>query len=407
MKIDLKAIAAEVALVVKTAVSSLEQKFAGQFEEVTKRLDEFPVPKDGVDGTSVTLEEVTPVVQAAVEAAVAPAVEAAVAAIPVPENGKDGQDGKSVTVEEVLPILEEKLQEAIAAIPEPVHGVDGKDGTSVVLEDVIPVIAEEVAKHVGDLDTRCKTAVEAAVAEIPIPSNGADGKDGTSVTVDDVRPIVEELVKAIPAPENGKDGADGASVSIEDVKPLLKSLVDEIPLPKDGERGSDGRDGRDGEDGRDALELEILPAIVEEKSYPRGSYASHKGGLWRARKNTDGMDGWECVVRGVHAIEVVVADDHRTVEVKHILSDSEHTHTVKMANVLDRGIFKEGITYDKHDGVTFGGSFWIAQKENPQGRPGFGETDWRLAVKAGKPGSKGDPGEKGKDGKNAPERRPY
>ena len=58
------------------------------------------------------------------------------------------------------------------------------------------------------------------------------------------------------------------------------------------------------QDGRDALQLEIQPFIDEGKSYPRGSYATHNGGLWRAYEKTHGMRGWECIVDGVSDVDI-------------------------------------------------------------------------------------------------------
>ena len=54
--------------------------------------------------------------------------------------------------------------------------------------------------------------------------------------------------------------------------------------------------------------------------------------------------------------------------------------------------------YAKGDGVTFGGSLFIAQTDAPAGKPE--ETpDWRLAVKRGREGKPGPKGIDGKDGK--------
>jgi hypothetical protein len=55
--------------------------------------------------------------------------------------------------------------------------------------------------------------------------------------------------------------------------------------------------------------------------------------------------------------------------------------------VLDRGVFSDAKGYTPGDGVTFGGCFWIAQKETSE-RPGTGEG-WRLAVKKGRDGKDG------------------
>lgn len=51
--------------------------------------------------------------------------------------------------------------------------------------------------------------------------------------------------------------------------------------------------------------------------------------------------------------------------------------------VIDRGVFKEGQTYQTGDGVTWAGSYWIAQAQTVE-KPGT--ADWRLAVKKGRDG---------------------
>ena len=57
-----------------------------------------------------------------------------------------------------------------------------------------------------------------------------------------------------------------------------------------------------------------MPDIVTEKSYPRGSYAIHSGGLWRSYQKTAGMNGWECLVDGIDSIDIRQDDErHFTV----------------------------------------------------------------------------------------------
>ncbi|WP_051469627.1 hypothetical protein [Chelativorans sp. J32] len=82
-----------------------------------------------------------------------------------------------------------------------------------------------------------------------------------------------------------------------------------------------------------------------------------------------------------------LADDGRTIVRRYQRGDQvkEFRHT--MAVVLDRGVYKAGSTYQAGDGVTYGGSFWIAQEETAE-KPDSGKG-WRLAVK------------RGRDGKNA------
>ena len=128
-----------------------------------------------------------------------------------------------------------------------------------------------------------KAAEDDAVAAIPVP------QDGKSLTPDDVQPMLQALVtESMPV--------------LPDVKALVSEAVAALPAPEKA---------RDGEDGRDALALELLPFIDEGKSYPRGSYATHNGGLWRAYEKTHGMRGWECVVDGVAGVDIERSDQRR------------------------------------------------------------------------------------------------
>lgn len=61
------------------------------------------------------------------------------------------------------------------------------------------------------------------------------------------------------------------------------------------------------------------------------------------------------------------------------------TIELKTAIVLDAGVWKEGVGYVKGDGVTSGGSFWIAQADTST-KPGKSPDEWRLAVKRGNDG---------------------
>lgn len=71
--------------------------------------------------------------------------------------------------------------------------------------------------------------------------------------------------------------------------------------------------------------------------------------------------------------------------------------------VIDKGVFKAETKYDRGDGVTYSGSFWIAQGET-KGKPGeLGSEGWRLAVKRGRDGKDGKNGERGPQG---PEGKP-
>lgn len=301
-------------------------------------------------------------------------VQAAVAELPVP---KDGEPGASVTAEDLAPMVSEQVAKAVQEIPAP------KDGVSVTPDDVAPMLAEMVSK---------------AVAEIPVPK---DGKDADPATVAE---LVAKAVAEIPAPQ------DGRSVTVDDVVPLVAQevakAVGEIPRPKDGESVPADEVQRmvdeavtkalsavsapkDGEPGRDALQLELQPAIDLEKSYARGTYAKHAGGLWRAFESTKGLHGWECVVEGIADLRIEQADREFKL-VARTSSGEEVSKSIKVAALLDKGVFKMGTDYEAGDGVTWGGSYFIAQKDAPIGHPGEpGSNGWRLAVKRGRDAGKG------------------
>ena len=347
-------------------------------ELVSKAVGDMPVPKDGKDYDPEALKQ-----------AVDDAVSKAVAEIPVPE------DGKSVTVEEILPVLAELVSKAVGEMPVPKDGKDydpealkqavddavskavaeipvPEDGKSVTVEEILPVLAELVSKAVGEmpvpkdgkdcdpeaLKQAVDDAVSEAVAEIPVP------QDGKSVTVEDIRPVLQELITA-------------AMPEIPDVKALISEAMAEIPAPEPG---------RPGEDGRDALALELLPFIDGSKSYPRGSYATHNGGLWRAYEKTHGMRGWECVVDGVAGVDVGKEGMRNfTVTVNHASGASEKK-TFDLPVMVYRGVFKSGDEYLPGDTVTWGGSLWHCD-EQTQGKPGeTGAKGWTLAAKRGRDG---------------------
>jgi len=159
-----------------------------------------------------------------------------------------------------------------------------------------------------------------------------------------------------------------------------------------GLRGEKGEPGDRGTDGRDALEIVIQPELSPEKSYPRGTFVAHNGGLIRAVRKTDPVRGdleaagWQVIMNGVCAVEFAQAEDPRAIEMSVRQTNGQITkHAARVPLVIDRGVFRAEALYDKGDGVTFGGSFWIAQTETAA-RPGEGNTDWRLAVKKGRDG---------------------
>jgi hypothetical protein len=318
------------------------------------------------------------------------------------------------------------------------------------LEAVAKLMIDAVRVFVAKAESVLKVRIdslEAKIAAIPAGPKGdpgGDGKDGKDADPEAVRQLVAAAVAAIPRPkdgEPGKPGKDGESIKgdrgdpgkdgkdadPEVVKQFVAAAVAALPKPKDGEPGKPGKDGESikgdrgdpgkdadplvvrgmvGEevaravaalprpqDGKDAAELEILPSIDEAKSYRRGTWASHNGGLVRASRQTDAVKdgaivdaGWVVIVEGIAALVVTQDEDMRQITVAAMLTSGTKAVTAfRMPIVLDRGIYKPETEYLKGDGVTWAGSWWIAQIDKPADKPGVSEQ-WRLAVKRGRDG---------------------
>lgn len=266
-----------------------------------------------------------------------------------------------------------------------------------------PVISKAINQAIESVKTEIFLEINALKA-IPVPKNGVDGlpgrdgingKDGISITIDDILRLIPEVKNGIDGQpgRDGIDGKDGASVSLEDVQKLIDAEVTKrmalIQLPVDG------MNGKDGQPGRDAAHIEILPGIDESKSYQRGTYAKHNGGLWRSFEQTFGLKGWECIVDGVANLSVEW-EGERCLKTIAELSSGIFSETRKHFPVsIYRGVWKSGI-YEQGDNVTWGGSQWHCE-EATEDKPGeAGSKGWRLSVKCGRNGKDGI------NGKDAP-----
>lgn len=227
----------------------------------------------------------------------------------------------------------------------------------------VDAIAQKAAALVDvtqfDIDGDAIARKAAEFVQVPAPP---------AVDVDDLARKAAALVPVPAAPV----------VDVDDIARKAAALV-EVPTPEPGKPGADGRD---------AIDLEILPEIDSSKSYPRNTYARHAGGLWRSFQATTGMHGWECLVRGVVTVEAHLGEG-RALTIESVLSDGERkTFTTSVPFLIDRGPYSVERSYAAGDGVTFGGSYWIAQDQEPTGKPGEpGSKGWRLAVRRGRDAS--------------------
>jgi hypothetical protein len=136
-----------------------------------------------------------------------------------------------------------------------------------------------------------------------------------------------------------------------------------------------------GADGRDALEIDVLSMIDTERSFRRGTFASHKGGLWRATRTTSGMDGWECVVDGVADVEVDMRSERGFVIRITKASGATITKDFTIPSMVYKDLFREGTIYAKGDVVTWAGHMWVCKQET-DAKPVEGDV-WRICVKRG------------------------
>jgi integrin beta 3 len=146
----------------------------------------------------------------------------------------------------------------------------------------------------------------------------------------------------------------------------------------EGKRGLQGERGEKGERGEAGQPGAMGPPGVEGKNGERGQ----KGEPGRNAADLTFLQDYatEQVGRALKTATVTTLDGGRTL--RWVIGDT--VHEIKTAIVLDAGVWKEGASYVPGDGVTLGGSFFIAQAETAA-KPGKSD-DWRLAVKRGSDG---------------------
>ena len=104
------------------------------------------------------------------------------------------------------------------------------------------------------------------------------------------------------------------------------------------------------------------------------------------------MEGWKCVIKGIHEIKIDSDESGRNIEIKTVLSDGEEvSHHIKTSVPDYKGTHKDDVNYEKGDFTTWGGSLWHAWRDNPSGRPGTKDSGWKLAVKKGQNGKDAKP----------------
>lgn len=353
----------------------------------------WPVPKDG---RSVTVEELTPVVQAEVAKAVA--------LVPQTKRG--------VKLEAITPLIDSLVTKAVAALPKP------QDGHSVTLDDVRPLVKAEVT-----------TAVDAAVASLPPPKAGEPGPRGEKGEPG------EQGERGEPGPkgEKGVDGraglpgVDGKDADMPALQAAIEARVAEetakafarLPVPKDGRDGTDA----DMDALMTALETRVTEAVskaVSQLPVPKDGVGvtnliiDRQGHLVSTMSDgrmtdigcvvgADGKDGQD----GVSWDDMeMVYDGVRGFTCRYTKGERVKEWTFSVPMMIWRGVWDRTKTYERGDVVTLDGSSWHCEAtttDRPQESGGNGSRCWKLIVKHGRDGKdgkigpQGPPGPRGKD----------
>ena len=166
---------------------------------------------------------------------------------------------------------------------------------------------------------------------------GDSGRDGRDADPEHVRACVERAVaEALPGLIEKAVVSRLEAVSAEWIARtalLVPPGRDGLP-GRPGDPGEDGRDGRPGVDGRDGISPEDIGLTMKDGRLVVMTFKTKDGEIVR-QFPLDGMP-------------------------------------------IDRGVFKSGGSYQRGDGVTYGGSYWFCLQDTDKPPPG---DHWRLAVK--------------------------
>lgn len=80
-------------------------------------------------------------------------------------------------------------------------------------------------------------------------------------------------------------------------------------------------------------------------------------------------------------------DGERRLSIVYQVKGETRRFDIKLPIPLDAGVYKEGVQYEKGDGVSFGGSYFIAQEDTTD-KPETSKA-WRLSTKRGRDGKDG------------------
>lgn len=245
---------------------------------------------------------------------------------------------------------------------------------------------EQALLHAVAAEMREHYEPRIAALEARTLERGEKGDPGCDAKPVDEAAVVDKVLARIQKPADGKDAppvdVDALFFRIKAELPAL------IPAPIKGDQGDKGEKG---EPGRDAAALEFV-TLDADKSYPRGTFALYKAGIFFAERMTDAIKGsdyksagWRLLVSGFESFKAKLLSDGRTFEFAVTRTDgSVEKERVKVALPKRCGVWRETVTYEPGDQVQLSGSSWEA-KEVTAEKPGTSKA-WELVARRGRDG---------------------
>lgn len=196
--------------------------------------------------------------------------------------------------------------------------------------------------------------------ELPVGPAGEKGEAGESGPVG-------------PRGERGERGADVDMDAVEkSIEAHVKSVVETLPPAKDGEAGRG-----------------VSKALIDQNGELVLTYSD---GSTESVGVVKGKDGEPGTTFDFDDFDLIEDDDG----IKARFTHGDVVKEIRLPVPRDCGVWQER-TYNRGDGVTFAGSFFISQTDDNREKPESGKA-WRLAVKRGR--DRNDPVKTG-DGKSA------
>lgn len=245
------------------------------------------------------------------------------------------------------------------------------------LDDIAEIIADAVKDATAPLIARIADLEQ---RELVLPEKGDAGEQGPQgepgpageVDMDAVKALISDAVAALPAAEKGEPGRD---VDMDDVQRRIdvavKSAVEALPAPQDGIAGKDG--------------LGLANALIDRDGCLVVTFTDGSDKNLGAVVGKDGAPGKDGETFTLDDFDIVPLDDERSFDFRFTRGNVCHSFEFSFPVIIDRGVWKAGKAFTKGDAVTWGGSLWIAQRDEP-GKPDTPDSGWRLAVKKGQPG---------------------